>query len=163
MTDDPIRDALHMMHYGFYSITSRRGDEVNAMVANWITQASFSPRLIVFAVAKKARSHDLIIEGKVMGINIFKKANKDTILQFSRSSAKDPDKMEGAEYAEGPETGVPLLKGASAHIECRVKDVLDIGGDHTLIVAEPVSGQVVEEVDAADTMSVPDTGWSYAG
>jgi flavin reductase (DIM6/NTAB) family NADH-FMN oxidoreductase RutF len=36
MAPDPIKDALHMMPYGFYSITSRNSDEVNAMVANWV-------------------------------------------------------------------------------------------------------------------------------
>jgi flavin reductase (DIM6/NTAB) family NADH-FMN oxidoreductase RutF len=60
MTTDPIKEALQRLPYGFYSITSRNGDEVNAMVGNWLTQASFEPRLIVFGLAKKAYSHEVI-------------------------------------------------------------------------------------------------------
>jgi flavin reductase (DIM6/NTAB) family NADH-FMN oxidoreductase RutF len=56
MSDDPIKDALHRMPYGFYSITSKNGDEVNAMVANWVMQSSFSPRMVTMALAKKAYS-----------------------------------------------------------------------------------------------------------
>jgi hypothetical protein len=36
MSDEAIKDALNRMPYGFYSITSRSGDDVNAMVANWV-------------------------------------------------------------------------------------------------------------------------------
>lgn len=63
MSDDKIRDVLRMMPYGFYSITSRRGDEVNAMVANWITQSSFEPQLVTLALQKTSYSYGLITEG----------------------------------------------------------------------------------------------------
>ena len=54
MTADPIKEALHRLPYGFYSITSRNGNEVNAMVGNWLTQVSFEPRLLLFALSKIA-------------------------------------------------------------------------------------------------------------
>lgn len=59
MSDDPNKDALNMMPYGFYSVTSRDGDEVNAMVANWITQASFEPRLIAMGLQKSAYTYGM--------------------------------------------------------------------------------------------------------
>jgi flavin reductase (DIM6/NTAB) family NADH-FMN oxidoreductase RutF len=46
MSDDKMKDALRMMPYGFYAITSKSGDDVNGMVANWVTQVSFEPRLL---------------------------------------------------------------------------------------------------------------------
>ena len=54
MTKDPIKEALQRIPYGFYSITSKNGDEVNAMVGNWLTQVSYEPRLVMFALAKSA-------------------------------------------------------------------------------------------------------------
>ena len=46
MSDDKIKDALKMMPYGFYSFTTKSGDDVNAMVANWVSQMSYEPRLL---------------------------------------------------------------------------------------------------------------------
>ena len=46
MSDDSIRDALKMMPYGFYAFTTKNGDDVNAMVVNWVSQMSYAPRLI---------------------------------------------------------------------------------------------------------------------
>ena len=41
MSDDLIKDALRMMPYGFYAVSSRSEDDENAMVANWVMQTSF--------------------------------------------------------------------------------------------------------------------------
>ena len=55
MSADSIKDALRMMPYGFYSITSRHGDEVNAMVANWVTQVAFEPRMVAIGLQNANR------------------------------------------------------------------------------------------------------------
>jgi hypothetical protein len=34
MSEDAVKDALRLMPYGFYSITSHNGDDLNAIVAN---------------------------------------------------------------------------------------------------------------------------------
>ena len=36
MFDDPIKETLRMMPYGYYCITSCHGDERNIMVVNWV-------------------------------------------------------------------------------------------------------------------------------
>ena len=73
MTNDPIKDALHQMAYGFYAISSRAGDEVNIMVANWVSQVSFTPRLLAIGLQKKAYSYGLIASGRVFAINILRR------------------------------------------------------------------------------------------
>ena len=52
MSDDSIKDALRLVPYGFYAITSRNGDDMNAMVANWVSQVSFDPRLVAVGLQK---------------------------------------------------------------------------------------------------------------
>ncbi len=163
MSDDPIKDALSHMPYGFYSFTTNNGDEVNAMVVNWVTQASFSPRRIAVAIAKKAYSYDLVTSGKVFALNIFNEEDQESIMPFTGGRAKRPDKMEKATYTPGPETGCPILEGAAAYIECKVVDVVDIGGDHDLIIGEPVNAALLKEGDVKSTLGLPDLGWSYAG
>lgn len=163
MSDDAIKDALQRLPYGFYSITSRRGDEVNAMVANWVMQVSFTPRLVALGLAKKAYSHEVISEGKVFGINIFNKGDEEAMMPFTKARAKRPDKMDTAVFTPAPQTGVPVLAGAAAFVECRVIQIVDVGGDHDLVIGEVVGAGILKPGDAADTLTLPHVGWNYAG
>lgn len=163
MSDDPIKDALRLMPYGFYCLTSRNGDDVNAMVANWIIQASFTPRLMVIGLQKTCYTHGVIEKGRVFCVNLFKKEDQDAMMPFTKSRAKKPDKMQEANYTEAPETGCPVLEGAAAYIECKVVEILDVGGDHDILVGEAVGAKVMKEAQVGDMMTLPHVGWSYAG
>ena len=163
MSDDPIKDVLHRMPDGFYSITSRSGDDVNAMVANWVTQASFTPRLVAVGLQKKAYTHDVVKEGGVFAINIFRSEDKDAIMGLTKGRAKNPDKMAEAEYTTAPETGCPVMAGAAAYVECNVVDLIDVGGDHDILVGEVVGADVMKKGEAKESLKLTDLGWSYAG
>lgn len=163
MSDDPIKDALRLMPYGFYSVTSRNGEDVNAMVANWITQASFEPRLVVMGLQKTSYSHGVIEKGRVFAINIFKIEDKEAMMPFTKGRSKKPDKMEEANYKPAPETGCPILDGATAYIEFEVVDLIDVGGDHDLLVGEPVGAGILKEAEVDEILTLPGLGWSYAG
>ena len=41
MDENAISNALNMIPYGFYAVTSRAGDDRNVMVLNWFSQVSF--------------------------------------------------------------------------------------------------------------------------
>lgn len=163
MSDDAIKEALKRMPYGFYSITSRNGDTVNAMVANWVMQASFSPRLVAVGLAKNAFSHGVISEGSVFAVNLFNKEDQEAMMPFTKSRQKNPEKMAEATYTPAPETGCPVLDGAAAYVECKVVQMVDVGGDHDILVGEVVGGDVMKEGEVDDTLTLPHVGWSYAG
>jgi flavin reductase (DIM6/NTAB) family NADH-FMN oxidoreductase RutF len=160
---DPIKDALNMIPYGFYAITSKADDEVNIMVANWLSQMSFSPRLVAVGIAKSAYSHDLMQKGRVFAVNIFHKEDADLIKGFTKSIRKNSDKVKDASFTAGAETGCPIVEGAAAYLECEITAIIDLGGDHDIIVGEPIGAGVSKAGDAADTLSLPHIGWSYAG
>ena len=163
MSDDPIQDVLKMIPYGFYSITSSNGAEVNAMVANWFSQVSFEPRLVALGLQKKSYSYGVISDGRVFAINLFRKEDRESMMPFTKSRAKNPEKMVGVDFSRAPETGCPILKDAAAYIECRVVDIIDIGGDHDIVIGQPLAATVIKEADASDIMTLPFFGWSYAG
>ncbi len=162
MTADPIKAALQRLPYGFYGITSRNGDEVNAMVGNWLTQCSYEPRLILFALAKNAHTHEVVSAGGVFAVNIFNKEDSEAIKPYTKSRAKKPDKMAVA-WTPAPETGSPVLEGAAAVIECRVAQLIDVGGDHDLLVGEVVNAVILKPGDEHTTLTLPHMGWNYAG
>ncbi len=163
MSDDPIKDALLLMPYGFYAITSRSGDDVNTMVANWITQVSFEPRLVAIGLQKTSYSHGLIEKGRIFAINLFRDEDREFLMPFTKGRAKNPDKMIGAKYDEAPETGCPILDGAAAYLEFKVVDMIDIGGSHDILLGEAIGAGVIKSSDVADILTLPSLGWSYAG
>lgn len=163
MPEDPIKDALGMMPYGFYAISSRAGDDANIMVANWVMQASFEPRRMVLGLQKTSYSYGLVQAGKVFAINIFKKTGAEAIKPFTKSRMKNPAKMEMINYTPGPETGCPILEGAAAYLELRVLQIVDVAGDHDLVVGEVVGAGVRDPGEAGESLSLPDLGWNYSG
>ncbi len=161
MSDDAIKDALNMIPYGFYAIGSRNADDRNIMVVNWLTQTSFSPRMVAFGLSKTAYTHQVISAGQVFSVSIFNKAGADLIKQYTKSREKDPDKVKN--YTDGEATGCPIVDGAAAYLECKVAGIYDSGGDHDIVVGEVVGAGVNKEGAATDTLTLPDIGWSYAG
>ena len=163
MSADAIKESLKMIPYGFYAVTSKSDDDVNAMVANWITQISFDPRLVALGLQKSSHTRSVIENGQVFAINIFAKEDSESMMSFTKGRAKNPDKMKGVRFSAGPMTGCPILEGSAAYIELEVKKVVDTGGDHDIIIGEPVGAGVMKEGDASKTLTLPDIGWSYAG
>lgn len=163
MSDDKIKDALRMMPYGFYAFTTKNGDDVNAMVVNWVSQMSYTPRLVAVGLSKTAYSYNLVKEGEVFGLNLFLTKDKEAIMGVTKGREKNPDKMKEADYTTAPETGVPILAGAAAYIECKVTQIIDVGGDHDIVVGEAINADVTKEGELADVLSLVELGWSYAG
>ncbi|MBC8505542.1 MAG: flavin reductase family protein [Anaerolineales bacterium] len=160
---EEIKNALRLMPYGFYAVSTKTDEDVNVMVMNWVTQVSFEPRMLALGLAKNAHSRGLIERGKVFALNIFNKADADLIKPFTKSRSKNPDKIKDAKFTSGPQTGCPILEGVAAYVECRVVKIVDIGGDHDIVVGEVISAGVRKPGEAGDTLSLPDLGWSYAG
>ncbi|MEK6223112.1 MAG: flavin reductase family protein, partial [Chloroflexota bacterium] len=135
----------------------------NAMVCNWFTQVSFEPQHIVVSMEKSSYTYGLVAKSKQLAINIFDKSGADTIKNFSKSRAKNPDKFSSANYSDGPITGVPVIDEAVAFIECEVIDELDTGGRHALLLCKVVNAEVRKEGKSEETLTLLDIGWSYSG
>ena len=163
MTEDVIKNVLKRLPYGFYSVTSRNGDEVNAMVLNWMTQVSFEPRLLSIAVQKTSFTFRLIEDGRAFIVNVFNQEDFDLIKPLTKGRSKNPEKMKSIEYHLDSVTGLPILKDAAAYLECKVLSIHDVGGDHNIIVGEIVGAGVQKEGDVNDTLALSKIGWSYAG
>jgi flavin reductase (DIM6/NTAB) family NADH-FMN oxidoreductase RutF len=163
MDKNQVSDALNMIPYGFYAVTSRAGDDRNVMVLNWFSQVSFEPQHVVIGLQNSSYTMGLVKESQKFAVNIFHKDDADVVKNFTKSREKNPAKFEKANYSDGPVTGVPVLDEAAGYIECEVEDIIDTGAGHSVVLAKVVGGNVNKEMEAADTLTLPQLGWSYAG
>ena len=84
-------------------------------------------------------------------------------MSVTSGRSRKPEKMDEADYSAAPETGVPVLAGAAAYIECKVTQIIDVAGDHDIVVGEAINAEVIKEGAPPDVLSLTELGWSYAG
>ena len=69
MKDEWIR-ALGTMTYGIYVLTSHHKEEINGMIASWVSQVSYDPLLIMVALHTNRYSHQLIEKSGCFALHV---------------------------------------------------------------------------------------------
>jgi len=174
MTDADVQRVMHEMPYGLYIVGSKEdGSKVNGMMADWVMQVSFEPRLV--AVSFENNSHTLgnVRERRYFSVNLL--AEDDEAMELARSFAqpfsgakvsgrrgdeatKVHYKLDGLNYRLS-ERGCPVLDTAMAWLECEAEQFIAIG-DHTLVVGRVLDGRIERE---AEPLTSTYTGWTYSG
>ena len=144
---NPAVQALGRVVGSLCVLTSRKGSGEQAlsgaMVASWVSQASFSPPGITVAVAKDRAVEALLHVGDVFALNVLA-AGRETgpMKQFLQPFSPGADRFAGLDLDTSPE-GQPLLPDALAWLECRVKQRMECG-DHWLLYAEARAGALLD-------------------
>ena len=147
--DGDLDKALGRLSGGLYVVTARQGEGAEArsgaMVASWVSQASFDPPGITVAVAKDRAIEALMQVDDRFVLNILRQDNhQDLLRHFLRRFPPGADRFAGVNTLDGVARGGPVLGDALAYLGCRVAQRLE-GPDHWIIYA------VVEEGKVADT------------
>ncbi len=129
-------------------LTVRKHDNENpnslsgAMIASWISQASFSPPGITIAVAKDRAVENLLHTGDYFALNILNQSNYQKLLkQFLKPFEPGANRLAGLNTENSP-ANQPVLPEALAWLEGCVKQRMECG-DHWLIYAEILHGKVL--------------------
>jgi flavin reductase (DIM6/NTAB) family NADH-FMN oxidoreductase RutF len=121
---------------GVTIITVDLDGEVHGMTANAFASVSLDPLLLLICVDHSARTHAHLHARKRFGINILAE-NQRVISEYYAQPASVQEQAEaeaGARFDRTPQ-GTPILHGALAYLECRLKSAQD-AGDHTIFIAE---------------------------
>lgn len=166
--------VLEAMPYGEYIVGSFDGDGVpNGMMADWVMQVAFTPRTLAVSFENDAHTLANVRANRFFSINLLPKdeSGRQLYARFAQPyfDAKiigrrhaSPEgihhKLEGIAY-HCTAKGSPVLDGALGWLECEANGFIDVG-DHTLVTARIVSGDLVGQSEALTSSY---TGWSYAG
>jgi flavorubredoxin/flavin reductase (DIM6/NTAB) family NADH-FMN oxidoreductase RutF len=146
--DGDLDKALGRLSGGLYVVTARQGEgesvRSGAMVASWVSQASFDPPGISVAVAKDRAIESLLQVGDRFVLNILREDNHQQLLRhFLRRFPPGADRFAGISVLEGAASGGPVLGDALAFLGCRVVQRME-GPDHWIIYAEVEQGNVAD-------------------
>ncbi len=124
-----FRKTLGRFATGVSVITVAHEEHVHGMTANAFMSVSLHPPLVLISIGHNAQMYKLLAPDIRYGISML----SDDQEGLSRHFGGRP--MDGLEITFLMEKGVPLLKGAIAHIVARIVDVHQ-AGDHTLFIGE---------------------------
>ncbi|MFL0731341.1 MAG: flavin reductase, partial [Prochlorococcus sp.] len=146
--DSNLDKALGRLSGGLYVVTASQGEGSNrrrsAMVASWVSQASFTPPGLTVAVAKDRAIETLMQVGDRFVINVLREDNYQPLMRhFLKRFPPGADRFEGINVLDDAAEGGPVLLDALAFLGCRVEQRLE-SPDHWIIYA------VVEQGNVAD-------------
>ncbi|MBF2098893.1 MAG: diflavin flavoprotein, partial [Gloeomargaritaceae cyanobacterium C42_A2020_066] len=120
-------------------VIARQGELSGAMVATWVSQASFNPPGITVAVAKERAVESLMHQGHHFVLNVLPEG-KPLPKHFLKPFAPGEDRLAGLNLVETPAGGT-ALPDALAVLDCVVQQRLDCG-DHWVIYAAVTAGNL---------------------
>jgi len=165
--------AMLKLSYGVHVVGSRseQGD-LNVMLADWVMQVSFKPRLVCVAIENDARTLRFIRETRTFSVSLLHEKGGDAIARRIVMPAESnkikgrPEEMQGVVFnkLEGlghgiAENGCAVLDDALGWFTCDVRDVFP-AGDHTLVVGEVTDGDLLRD---GEMLIERELGWEYAG
>src|SRR5439155_25372486 len=102
MNEAAKQTVLRHFTYGLYAITVKRESDEHGITANWVSQASFDPPMIVVAVECTSKMIEMIRDAHHFAISVFHEGQRDLADKLGRGSAGASPKLKGIRTRPGP-------------------------------------------------------------
>jgi len=135
-------------------ITTRGATGDNIMAAEWTHHVSYSPGMIAVCIGKGKISGENIKHSKEFGVNLAS-VDQNIISSVSGNNhGQDVDKIAvlkelGFKFSKARKINTLMVDGSSMQAECKLKEIVDLGGTHVIYI-----GEVVELYEANDKESM---------
>ncbi len=128
-------------------VTTQTGGERGGCLVGFQCQCSIEPRKYALWLSKANHTYRLALRSSVLAVHLLGPEHRDLAERFGGRSGDDVDKFDGLDVRSGPED-VPLLARCRDRLVLRRTALLDEGGDHVCVVAEPIEVHGEGEVRA---------------
>ena len=140
-----MREPRHALGPGVHGqrVADVRDPGVHGMTANSFTSVSLEPLQILVCVDKRARTHSLVQEQKLFGVNFLHEDHESWARFFARPE-QPPDELDrlGIKF-RASQRGTPLLDSAIVQLDCELVSAIE-SGDHSIFVGQ------VHEIESRD-------------
>ncbi len=141
---DRLQQALGRIVGSLSIVTCQEEELSGAMLASWISQATFNPPGFTVAVAKERAIESLLHKGNSFVLNILREGDHIGLMKhFLKPFSPGEDRFEGVK-TQVADNGSPILQDALAYLECKVGDRMECG-DHWVIYAIVTKGEVLQD------------------
>lgn len=138
---DRTEQALGRIVGSLCVVSAKREEVTSAMLASWVSQASFNPPGVMIAVARDRAIESLMHTGDRVVLNILKEG-MNLRRHFLKPFAPGEDRFAGLNI-QPAQNGCPILCDALAYLECSIYSRSECG-DHWLVYAVVDNGKVIQ-------------------
>ena len=125
VASDDFRGAMRHLAGGVSVITAGRAKDITGMTVTSVSSLSVDPATLIVSINRESSSWPLIKRYGFFGVNILTADQLDIAERFTgKGGLKGADRFAGAEWITRA-SGVPLLVGALAAIDCEVEDIVE--------------------------------------
>jgi flavin reductase (DIM6/NTAB) family NADH-FMN oxidoreductase RutF len=122
---DDFRSAMRHLAGGVSVITVGRGKDITGMTVTSVSSLAVDPPSLVVSINRASSSWPLLKRHGFFGVNILTADQLDVAERFTgKGGLKGAGRFAGAEWTTGA-SGVPLLVGALAAIDCEAEDIIE--------------------------------------
>ena len=123
-----FRHVMRHFPTGVTVVTTEHEGVPHGMTANSVTSVSLEPVMLLVCLLRDARTSVAVQRRGCFAVNILCDHQEELSRRFALAGG---DHFEGVQVDEGPD-GMPLVRGALAHLVCSVSDVVG-AGDHDVV------------------------------
>ena len=139
--DSDLDKAIGRLSGGLYIITATKEGVSSAMLASWVSQASFEPPGFTIAVAKDRAIESLMQVGDSFVLNVLEEGKYQPLMKhFLKRFKPGADRFAGID-TQTAENDSPILNDALAYLECEVVSRMECS-DHWVVYSKVTAGRV---------------------
>jgi flavin reductase (DIM6/NTAB) family NADH-FMN oxidoreductase RutF len=143
-----FRGAMRALAGGVSVITVGRGSDISGMTVTSVSSLSVEPPTLIVSINRQSSSWSLLQRYGAFGVNILTAEQLDIAERFSgKDGLKGAARFNGVQWATRA-TGVPLLVGGLASIDCEVEEVIE-RHSHAIVI-----GRVRDVLTSAPTSAL---------
>jgi flavin reductase (DIM6/NTAB) family NADH-FMN oxidoreductase RutF len=148
VTSSDFRHAMRQLTGGVSVITAGRGRDISGMTVTSVSSLSVEPPALIVSINRESSSWPLVKRYGFFGVNILTSDQIDIAERFTgKGGLKGADRFAGARWTTRA-SGVPLLVGALAAIDCEVEDIVE-RHSHAIVI-----GRVLDVAVSARTAAL---------
>jgi flavin reductase (DIM6/NTAB) family NADH-FMN oxidoreductase RutF len=148
ISPDHFRGAMRHLTGGVSVITAGRGSEITGMTVTSVASLSVEPATLIVSINRESSSWPLVQRLGFFGVNILAADQLDIAERFTgKGGLKGAERFAGAQWITRV-SGVPLLHGALAAIDCAVEDILE-RHSHAIVI-----GRVLDITSSGHTAAL---------
>jgi flavin reductase (DIM6/NTAB) family NADH-FMN oxidoreductase RutF len=148
VTSGDFRNAMRQLTGGVSIITAGKGRDISGMTVTSVSSLSVDPPALIVSINRESSSWPLVKRYGFFGVNILTSDQLDIAERFTgKGGLKGADRFAGAHWMTRA-SGVPLLVGALAAIDCEVEDVVE-RHSHAIVI-----GRVLDVAVSARTAAL---------
>lgn len=154
------KTVLRQITYGMYAVSAAWQEQRGIFTANWVTQVSFEPPLLVVSIERDSTTLALIRASGRFVLSPFTADQMELARDLGRSFARVGDKFDAFGLPVVlTETGDPALASALGFIVCATETIVE-AGDSVLVLGRVIEAAVLNE---GEPLTMRAAGFRHAG